>query len=96
MKKEVGFGVRSISRGTDPGIRIRTQNVTDPQHWYLPYKRAYSQAFFSCTQDPLGEFTSENMSSFERLLVHALSAYNALNSYSKMNTVLPDTVDKES
>jgi hypothetical protein len=21
--------------GTDPGIRIRTQNITDPEHWYL-------------------------------------------------------------
>jgi hypothetical protein len=34
-------------------------------------------------QEPNTDFTCDNMSSFERLLVHALSAYNALNSYSK-------------
>ncbi len=51
---------------------------------------------FSGVQDPLGEFTSENMSSFERLLVHALSAYNALNSYSKKNATRYGTVDSES
>ena len=33
--------------------------------------------------NPNSEFVAEDMSSFERLLLHALCAYNALNSYSK-------------
>ena len=33
--------------------------------------------------NPNSEFVAEEMSSFERLLLHALCAYNALNSYSK-------------
>ena len=36
--------------------------------------------------NPNSEFVAEDMSSFERLLLHALCAYNALNSYSKKCT----------
>ena len=34
-------------------------------------------------KNPHSEFIADDMSSFERLLLHALCAYNALNSYSK-------------
>jgi len=36
----------------------------------------------SFVQDPHGEYIAEDFSSFERLILHALCSYNALNSYS--------------
>ena len=35
------------------------------------------------TTNPNSEFVAEDMSSFERLLLHALCSYNSLNSYSE-------------
>ena len=39
--------------------------------------------------NPNSEFVAEDMSSFERLLLHALCAYNALNSYSRNMNLQP-------
>ncbi len=38
LEEKIIFCWRSptkLVRGTDPRIRIRTQNISDPEHWYL-------------------------------------------------------------